>query len=1590
MKTRLLFTIISLMSLISGAWADSKTTMETVTIPTTGDSYIDWNNAAYSNCNVENSGANVGSTRANTVVTFSIQNDAQQDYIFTFATGANGLTAEIDVTLTNSSDVNVLEKVADVENTGSWTPTTQHNYFISQLPVGTYTLRLATKSTTGSYAGNWGKLAFYTISDFGQVPGAITLSKGNYNGPKENNGDVGYVQNNGTASYSFFNTQAGICTVSMDIAKHNNGSVDLVITDEDSGTAEAQTTFDITESASPANITLTGSLTTGIKTLKLTFHNESGYICNYSNMSLSIDASNWKDIAIDLRDGQLGTEANTAYTKYLTIDGENSYSYADAEPESYNAILSCTRFHDNTHGYVDFKAKVPVESGIYKITLGTCAWGSNACVKNSDETSTLNVTDVNGQTVQSVNQNNGACYHNNTTENVVSMWYTASTDETITIVCGQYTPYIKVEKVSSVPELKYSVTYANTTDGVEGTVPSIAYATAGTSVTLPVNRTLYKDGYTLTGWNDGTTTHETGTNYTPTANVTMTAVFTQNTCTFDQTVTDMTVRWDFQRQNGCPRISIDGNNQTAILVQQADVNGNTIDMKLDINTSTNGKFANGSWTDWAQVKENTTLSFPSVEGATVKAYSMDEPKNGSDVKSSVDGNEYSEYASYIATYATTPTSNSSTLTVKGGSYYRYIDVTYPAAAITGITELTVDGVALGSDIIVAINTGDAYTATFSDNTYTSVPEVVATFDTSAQATGVVSGTGTSRTYTITQGDKTYTLIIEGIHVYNTTGDETSIDIKMNEGTVSDNVWTNGIYTMTTSGIGSSGGADFKFDANTDAPYTISVPADVVVKQFIIKNFHANYSGGDGQLKTVTSTGATTYIPTKRNCVYNGETTAPNRTYEGPAYDLVVTVENHVAGTPIVFTMKKSAQPMGWIQLTTLNDNPGTEPAKTGEEVNVVNNHAAVSVTFDREIPNDVTATINGGNVTAEGGATTLVFPVWNLSYSTNYTLTIPANAVEDAYGNKNGTAIEVAVNVPAKAAVEMATYDYVVGNADELLAALDAIQSTNQNDKNAARKTVFLKNGDYNLGSSSETVRWVRSHNLSLIGESRDGVVIHGTSTGISNPVLNLRYWQGFYLQDLTVRNDFDYGTGSFNGVSVAVYGGDKTVMKNVRMQSNQDTQVTGDRAYFEDCKIHGTVDFICGGGDNFYYHTDLILENRGGNVIVAPSTNSSTKWGYVFQECTIKAVDDAAAATNAGSYYLGRPWQNEPRSYFLNTTMTVLPNNDGWAAMGTLPTHFYEYNSMNSNGDALDLSVRKNSPTSTNTYTPVLTDDEAAKYTLENVLGGTDSWLPTEECVVVAAPTISASGATISWDASDDARCYVIFKDGTYLANTTETSYDVTEDGAYTVRPANLNGGLGATSNEVQICTITTNKAGWASFTPAYDCVVEGAQAYIVTAINSTGTTFNSLDATAISVMKAGEGYFIKGAEKAVAQYTVNSTAETPDDVTGTMLVGCLSNVVLPANSGSEPVKYFLGTENDKAGLYYVQSTAVTIPAGKCYLNSTSNIFVQNIKMDFADDPTGVNEVSENAVPVPVNVKVIKNGQLYIGDYNVAGARIK
>ncbi len=679
-----------------------------------------------------------------------------------------------------------------------------------------------------------------------------------------------------------------------------------------------------------------------------------------------------------------------------------------------------------------------------------------------------------------------------------------------------------------------------------------------------------------------------------------------------------------------------------------------------------------------------------------------------------------------------------------------------------VVGLTVDGRQADAAVVEALNADG--TAAISDMVFTAVPAVKATFDNGSAveaAVKVENGTAVATFAHPVLAEKSFTLNIDGLHIYTPADTDKAVKIVYDAALKqADGSWSNGLYTIRNCNDG-WGGTQFKFKPGT---HTLEVPSNVIVKQVKFAQLFDNYA--PGKVVSVTSEGAESFMPTVSDFVQGG----------AGAYDLVVNFENHQQGAPITFTLEGN-QPVAWFELLVEEVRYEGEPTFKGgaHTATDVKNHAVVTLSFDRPMQ-DAVATYNGKEVKADGGKTTLKFSLWDLAWDAETVLTIPAGAAKDVDGNANTEAITYTVKVGAQPStvdpVESVIY---VTNVDELRTAVADVMATN-NTAAAPRRVIILKDGDYDLGddtyigkndkgedvvmspsTSSVCLHINKAYNVSLIGESRDGVVIKGTRTGISNPVFSTRYSTNIYMENLTIINELDYGKENRVGVGVAHYGGNRDVMVNVRLLSQQDTQVTGEQGYYYNCEIHGSVDYICGGGSHFYENCTFV--QLGGGYITAPSTSAAMKYGYVFQNCTIKGVS---------GYYLGRPWQNKPAAHFLNTTMEATPAEAGWGGMGTLETRFYEFNSMDASGSALDLSKRANSPTSTNKYTPVLTAEEAVEFTVENVLGGDDSWLATEELATdIAAPegvAYEKEGNYIYWYPVDGAAGYMIYNNGQYV----------------------------------------------------------------------------------------------------------------------------------------------------------------------------------------------------------------------------------
>jgi len=285
---------------------------------------------------------------------------------------------------------------------------------------------------------------------------------------------------------------------------------------------------------------------------------------------------------------------------------------------------------------------------------------------------------------------------------------------------------------------------------------------------------------------------------------------------------------------------------------------------------------------------------------------------------------------------------------------------------------------------------------------------------------------------------------------------------------------------------------------------------------------------------------------------------------------------------------------------------------------------------------------------------------------------------------------------------------------------------------------IFLPNGLYDLGETCLTT--ISKNNISIVGQSMEGVIIKNAPDAAKESIdktatlkINKNV-SGTYLQDLTIQNALDYYKND-NGRAVALWDqGTKTVCKNVRLLSYQDTyysNLQGAVKYFEDCEIHGTVDFICGDGSVYFKKNLLYCEKRkkdgGGSDALTANNGIASDAGYVFEGCTVKSECPVVS--------MGRAWNNTPKCAFLNTLVDYsagefsfesgdiqrwtkkLMNPNAWPVFGEYNTHLADGTVLTPASNVVTF-VDEKSGNATQNIETVLSADQAAAYTMENTLG--------------------------------------------------------------------------------------------------------------------------------------------------------------------------------------------------------------------------------------------------------------------------------
>lgn len=738
----------------------------------------------------------------------------------------------------------------------------------------------------------------------------------------------------------------------------------------------------------------------------------------------------------------------------------------------------------------------------------------------------------------------------------------------------------------------------------------------------------------------------------------------------------------------------------------------------------------------------------------------------------------------------------------------------------------------------------------------------------------------------------------------------------------------------------------------------------------------------------------------------------------------------------------------------------------------------ITVAFDRTMKaKDLEFTLGDKSMTFSANqGKELTFYYWNLPNKT-LDYTIPGTDFVDIYDmpHQEGDFIKHFKTRGTTKEIVHKTFDFIVGENGSLD---DAINAANANE-GTDRFLIFVPDGEYqltgnepldNYGMTSDGA-WpcdeegnerkdmqgknngrtvVSKANVSIVGQSREGVKIfnHPIVEGISytSTIHVGKTATDFYAEDISMENQFKYwssmNAGSGAGRAVVLWDqGQRTVMKNVSMMSWQDTYYSSNsnddyRGYFENCAIGGVVDWLCGDGNIWFEKCDLVIRDRSGNNLTAPSQEKTQQWGYVFNECNVvpEIPLSQTESLKDKTWTLARPWvsstDKSPACTFIHTRMGVLPKDHGWGSMGSgALLRFHENHTMDAGGTLLSLGARSLAACAPAAGSDdcVMNDSEAAKYTIENVLGGSDSFTPKERTMQIDALSgdnklhdvvnseqwddqIETDDDRLTWNPHPNALCYFIFKlengKWNYKTNITETSISLDQlslgTGTYCVRAANQYGGLGAPTKsvdyqEVKRYSLTIAQLGnlkvdgvpygWSTICLPYNArVPEGVKVYAATAHNENDEAKDVRDyymtLTETDYLNKDKGYIVYGP---AGDYLFKATSRIGTKPT-----------ILRGNSSDYPVSsinnscYILA--NKTYGLGFYKFTGTELKPYRAWLPADK--VVSDVNIGLSSGAKGIRFVFGDNTDLPTGILNSLYGKPGDGDedqlYNISGQRVK
>lgn len=437
------------------------------------------------------------------------------------------------------------------------------------------------------------------------------------------------------------------------------------------------------------------------------------------------------------------------------------------------------------------------------------------------------------------------------------------------------------------------------------------------------------------------------------------------------------------------------------------------------------------------------------------------------------------------------------------------------------------------------------------------------------------------------------------------------------------------------------------------------------------------------------------------------------------------------------------------------------------------------------------------------------------------TFEIPAGALTDIQGRAYDEDFFLSFTAKSEILGGGKVFDAVVdskGNGDftTIQAAIDAAPG----EKTSPYK-IFITNGSYN-----ECIRITKNKTfIHLIGESRDGVKIQYalnrvgsyndeaqdgatddawkySSNNPNSAVRKAGYTKDqncvilveatdFYAENVSIINLYGAlpsrhtgGLGKDGQAEALITKNDRFSLYNCVLVSFQDTwwcrhtAYSENLAYLNNTLIEGRTDYIWGSGNVFIENSKFY--NTGDGAYITASGETGT-WGFVMKDCTVDGENGITA------FSFGRPYKPNTKTVWINTTLKMDIVAPHWSSWSSIPALYGEYNTVDKNGAVISTEGKTVGSGDNQFTSSVLTASEAANYTYEKIVRA-NSWNPKEymETPLTAPTNVNLSGNELSWDAVSGAAGYLIFMNGNYAGQTTDTTVTLTntdEGNIYTVK---------------------------------------------------------------------------------------------------------------------------------------------------------------------------------------------------------------